>query len=144
FRASAGAVRALDRARRSALDPDRMGRGHSAARASAGRSGQGARPSPCRLRGPGGGGLADERGFELSDLQALIARAIRSPRTLVTDPYWVDVAERCFTRSDGMSPVERLEIYREQFWLRHTACLLEDYPALSALLGQADWERLVE
>jgi len=88
--------------------------------------------------------LSDGRGPHLSELQALIARAVRSPRTLVSDPYWIDVAERCFTRGPDLTPVERLEIYREQFWLRHTACLLEDYGALSALLGQARWERLAE
>jgi hypothetical protein len=43
-----------------------------------------------------------------------------------------------------LSPVEQLEIYREQFWLRHTASLLEDFPGLSGVLGQEDWEKLVE
>src|SRR5262245_10531800 len=46
--------------------------------------------------------------------------------------------------NDRLSPVEQLEIYREQFWLRHTSSLVEDFPGLSGILGQASWEQLVE
>jgi hypothetical protein len=43
-----------------------------------------------------------------------------------------------------VAPVEQLEIYREQFWLRHTGSLVEDFPGVGGVLGQSDWERLVE
>ncbi|MET0791466.1 MAG: DNA-binding domain-containing protein, partial [Polyangiaceae bacterium] len=43
-----------------------------------------------------------------------------------------------------LSPVERLEIYREQFWLRHTSSLVEDFPGVSGILGQTAWQRLIE
>jgi hypothetical protein len=46
--------------------------------------------------------------------------------------------------SAHLSPAEQLEIYRVQFWLRHTASLVEDFPGLGGILGQADWERLLE
>jgi len=46
--------------------------------------------------------------------------------------------------NERLSPVEQLEIYREQFWLRHTSSLVEDFPGLSGILGQARWEELVE
>ncbi|HEX6277596.1 MAG TPA: DNA-binding domain-containing protein, partial [Polyangiaceae bacterium] len=39
---------------------------------------------------------------------------------------------------------EQLEIYREQYWLRHTGSLVEDFPGLGGILAQSDWERLVE
>lgn len=65
-------------------------------------------------------------------------------RALPQDPRVVEAALAAVRDSGGLSPVERLEIYREQYWLRHTASLLEDFPGLSGLLGQRDWERLVE
>jgi hypothetical protein len=43
-----------------------------------------------------------------------------------------------------LSPAEQLEIYREQFWLRHTSSLVEDFPGLGGILGQAEWEKLAE
>ena len=46
--------------------------------------------------------------------------------------------------NDRLLPVEQLDIYREQFWLRHTASLIEDFPGLGGIIGQEDWERLVE
>jgi hypothetical protein len=48
------------------------------------------------------------------------------------------------TGNRRLSPVEQLEIYREQFWLRHTASLVEDFPGVGGILGQAEWEKLVE
>lgn len=53
-------------------------------------------------------------------------------------------AAAALTGNDRLSPVEQLEIYRVQFWLRHTNSLLDDYPGVSGILGQAAWERLVE
>ena len=80
----------------------------------------------------------------LRETQEWMASMLRQRRALSGDPRTVDAARLHFTGSDGLSPVEKLEIYRRQFWLRHTASLLEDYPALAGLLGQSDWERLVE
>jgi hypothetical protein len=42
-----------------------------------------------------------------------------------------------------LAPVEQLEIYREQFYLRHTASLVEDFPGVGGILGQEAWDRLV-
>jgi hypothetical protein len=40
-----------------------------------------------------------------------------------------------FRGSATLSGAEQLEIYREQFWLRHTHALEEDFPGLSRLMG---------
>jgi len=53
-------------------------------------------------------------------------------------------AAHWLTGNDRLSPVEQLEIYRQQFWLRHTNSLVEDYPGVSGILGQQQWEALVE
>jgi hypothetical protein len=69
---------------------------------------------------------------------------LRRPRSLLRDARLAEVAPRYVAGNGRLSPVDQLEIYREQFWLRHTAALLEDFPGLSGVLGQRDWEKLVE
>ncbi len=81
---------------------------------------------------------------ELSELQRWMADRLRARRDLGGDAATVAEARAHFTGNDRVAPVEQLEIYREQFWLRHTASLVEDFPGLGGVLGQADWERLVE
>jgi hypothetical protein len=81
---------------------------------------------------------------ELSDLQEWMAGLLRRRTGLPKDAAMVEAAARHVAGSARVSPVEQLEIYREQFWLRHTASLLEDFPGLSGILGQEDWERLSE
>src|SRR5262245_27755507 len=73
-----------------------------------------------------------------------MAALLRGRRALPRDPEVVEQARRHVRGNDRLSPVEQVEIYREQFWLRHTASLLEDFPGLSGILGQEAWERLVE
>jgi hypothetical protein len=73
-----------------------------------------------------------------------MAALLRRRRALPRDADLVEQARLHIRGNDRLSPVEQLEIYREQFWLRHTASLLEDFPGLSGILGQEAWERLVE
>lgn len=81
---------------------------------------------------------------ELSELQVALATALRHDRALEKEPALAAFAMAHIAGSDRLSPVEQLEIYREQFWLRHTSSLVEDFPGLGGILGQADWEALVE
>jgi hypothetical protein len=81
---------------------------------------------------------------ELERLQDWMAALIRRRRALPGDRAVENAATVHVGGNPRLSPVEQLEIYREQFWLRHTAALLDDYPGLSALLGRELWERLVE
>ena len=80
----------------------------------------------------------------LSELQRSMATALRERRSLAAQPHWSSFAGEHVSGNDRLSPVEQLEIYREQFWLRHTSSLIEDFPGLSGILGQDDWERLAE
>jgi len=92
-------------------------------------------------------GIRASGGKSVSELEALqkwMGAALRRRRALPGAP---DVEREAALRIRGnerLSPAAQLEIYREQFWLRHTASLLEDFPGLSGILGQKDWERLVE
>jgi hypothetical protein len=81
---------------------------------------------------------------ELSALQEKLAQALRHNRALEKDAAFRELADRELCGSTRLSPVEQLEIYREQFWLRHTGSLVEDFPGLGGILGQEDWERLAE
>ncbi len=69
---------------------------------------------------------------------------LRYGKDLSRHPALARAARSHFAGNDRVTPEEQIEIYREQFWLRHTSSLLEDFPGLSGILGQTDWERLVE
>ncbi len=81
---------------------------------------------------------------ELTALQERITELLREPRALSKNDQAVALAELHISGNDRLAPVEQLNIYREQFWLRHTSALVEDFPGLGGVLGQRDWERLVE
>lgn len=80
----------------------------------------------------------------LAELQRWMATLLRRDRALTKDEAVVDEALAHIAGNSRLSPVEQLEIYREQFWLRHTASLVEDFPGLGGVIGQANWEKLVE
>jgi hypothetical protein len=80
----------------------------------------------------------------LAELQHWVVRHLQSAQGL---PRSEDVSREAadrLTGNDRLKPVEQLEIYRQQFWLRHTSSLVEDFPGVGGILGQAAWERLVE
>lgn len=81
---------------------------------------------------------------DLAELQREMVSALRHGRSLETEPKWVEFATAHISGNDRLSPVEQLEIYREQFWLRHTSSLVEDFPGLCGILGQTEWEKLAE
>lgn len=88
--------------------------------------------------------MSDPPRSSFAELQYFIAAQVRQPRRLAELDGARDGAQRHLTGSQHLSPVETLEIYRRQFWLRHTSSLLEDFPGLSGILGQAEWEKLAE
>lgn len=81
---------------------------------------------------------------ELTDLQLEMAKALRERRALTSSSTWTTFADAHVGGNSRLSPTEQLEIYREQFWLRHTSSLVEDFPGLGGILGQEEWEKLAE
>jgi hypothetical protein len=81
---------------------------------------------------------------DLDALQAFMTDALRRNRDLTADPEVLPMAERLVTATAHFSSSRHLEIYREQFWLRHTGALLEDFPGVAGILGQGAWEQLIE
>ncbi|MFZ5893227.1 MAG: putative DNA-binding domain-containing protein [Myxococcota bacterium] len=80
----------------------------------------------------------------LDELQAELAPFLLRRRALPNDSEAIAFAERHLSGNDRLSPVEQLEIYREQFWLRHTHALVEDFPGVGGIVGQSTWEILAE
>src|SRR5688572_337502 len=81
---------------------------------------------------------------ELAELQNWMASLLVRRRALPKDAEVTRAAVAYATGNDRLLPVDQVEIYREQYWLRHTASLVEDFPGLGGILGQRAWERLVE
>lgn len=81
---------------------------------------------------------------ELDRLQEFMGASLRRRRELSADPEIVPRATQDIHATPHFSPARHLEIYREQFWLRHTQSLLEDFPGIAGILGQSAWERVVE
>lgn len=80
---------------------------------------------------------------DTADLQRSIAAFLRQRRDLAKNEEACRFAEEHLGGNARLSPVQQLEIYREQFWLRHTASLLEDFPGVSGVLGQTAWDQIV-
>jgi hypothetical protein len=91
-----------------------------------------------------GADAASDGASELQRLQRWVVEHLQSRRALPQSEAISGEARGRLTGNDRLSPVEQLDIYREQFWLRHTSSLVEDFPGIGGILGQAEWEKLVE
>ena len=81
--------------------------------------------------------------MKLADLQAMFSEALPKPQSIATHADWIARGRDAFGGSERLAPIEQLDVYREQFWLRHLNCLAEDFPVLHALVGDAKFETLV-
>jgi Putative DNA-binding domain len=73
----------------------------------------------------------------LAFLQRFVSDAIRRRSSNLDSEVDGRISELIAPSTRGMSPADRIEIYREQFWLRHISNLEEDYPTLGWVLGAA-------
>jgi hypothetical protein len=80
--------------------------------------------------------------MSLAKTQAELADALRRATSLKDDPGMVATAERIASGNDRLSPVEQVDIYREQFWFRHADVLREDFASIEHALGDDEFERL--
>ena len=81
--------------------------------------------------------------MKLHDLQKTFAEALVLPKSIAEDAKWRSRGETAFTGNDRVTPIGQLDIYREQFWIRHVNCLREDFPVLLALAGDEKFEAIV-
>jgi hypothetical protein len=76
---------------------------------------------------------------DLGEVQRFVTDAVRGAKVIGGDASLAAGAESLVSPGPrGMAPQERLEVYREQFWLRHLANLDEDFPTLTWVLGGRD------
>jgi hypothetical protein len=70
-----------------------------------------------------------------ASLQRFVCEAIRRDSSRVDGALDEQISRLIAPSERGLSPVERIEIYREQFWIRHISNLEEDYPTLGWVVG---------
>lgn len=80
----------------------------------------------------------------LSEVQEWMALLLRHRRRLAKSEEMRVAAAQHFSGNERLSPAEQVDIYRQQFWLRHTSTLVEDFPGTTGLLGQKSWEPIAE
>jgi len=87
----------------------------------------------------------------LLELQRRMAEDVRRPLTAdfamqetTDDGASVEaIAASYISPNDRLSSFERLEIYNRQYWFRLISAVSEDFPTLSALLGQHRFDSLI-
>jgi hypothetical protein len=77
----------------------------------------------------------------LADQQRWFARAVMTPESEAS-PIGAALVTSILTPGPQLGPLGRLEIYRRAYHLRLIECLLDDYPAVAATLGEEAFEEL--
>jgi hypothetical protein len=87
--------------------------------------------------------MRDATDGSLGRLQRFIVDAVRRREDADTGAEGAFEAERLLVPGKrGLRPTDRLEIYREQFWLRHLSNLVDDFPMLGWVVGAAAFREL--
>jgi len=80
----------------------------------------------------------------LAELQSFFVGAICQPTAVVEQPAALVGAPTHIAGNSRLTPTAQLEIYREQFWLRHVDALVEDFATIHQVLGHDAFNTLVE
>lgn len=72
----------------------------------------------------------------LAAQQAALALVLRRPASLLGDEEAASVATAIAAGNERLSPTQQVDIYREQFFLRHVDVLRDDFRSLAHLLGE--------
>jgi hypothetical protein len=77
-------------------------------------------------------------------MQRAMADALRSATPLASDTDASAAAETIARGNDRLTPSMQLDIYREQFWLRHLDILEDDFRSLAHRVGDDAFEALAK
>jgi hypothetical protein len=80
--------------------------------------------------------------MRLAELQEQFAKTVLKKAAVLDDPKSFRVAQTLATGNARMTPAEQLDVYREQFSLRHVGSLREDFPTVEHLLGAKKFEAM--
>ncbi len=72
---------------------------------------------------------------QLREIQAFMAPALIGTVCIDKSPELTEGADKYVAKGLRMSPAESLDVYRHQFWLRHTEAMWKDYPEMAQALG---------
>lgn len=78
----------------------------------------------------------------LAEIQAQLAKTVQQNVAVADDPKSFRIAQTLATGNSRMMPTDQLEVYREQFFLRHIGSLREDFPTVEYLLGAKKFDDL--
>ena len=78
----------------------------------------------------------------LASMQRAIAELLAGGAPVASDPDRAALAEHLASGNDRLSAAEQLEVYREQYLLRHLDALREDFLTLERALGDKAFEKL--
>lgn len=78
----------------------------------------------------------------LAAQQEALAALLRRSAPVVGDPEASALAERVAVGDERMSSARRVDVYREQFFLRHVGVLRDDFAAVAHLLGDDAFDAL--
>lgn len=73
---------------------------------------------------------------DLLAAQTFLVSALQRETPTPQDPHLLATAKEFVTGSARLGPADQVNIYREQFFLRHEASLREDYPGVVRILGK--------
>jgi len=79
--------------------------------------------------------------MRLEEQQALLAEAIRGEKLTLSSGL---EAATIAAGNGRLSPIEMVDIYREQYWLRHRDCLREDFASVEHAMGEDAFEALIK
>lgn len=79
---------------------------------------------------------------DLAAIQEALARMLRDPVSLVGRAEPEASASAIAAGSARLSPVEQIDVYREQFFLRHLDVLRDDFASMRHLLGDDAFDEL--
>jgi hypothetical protein len=97
--------------------------------------------SAASLPVPAGRPSDEVRAMSLAAQQEWFARAVMTPES-EGSPVGAARAEEILTPGPDLDPLGRLEIYRRAYHARLIECLLDDYPAVAAALGERSFDEL--
>ncbi len=80
--------------------------------------------------------------MRLAEIQEQFAKTVQKNVAVLDDPKSFRVAQQLATGNVRMTPVDQLDVYREQFFLRHIGSLREDFPTVEHLLGAKKFDAL--
>jgi hypothetical protein len=79
---------------------------------------------------------------DLEELQRFLSGALRRAAPIADDLGLGEATRAHVAGNERLTPAEQADLYREQFWLRHIECLVEDYPGLRAIVGEGVFDAL--